>query len=521
MAELAKVNLFNDKEISWIIHTLRAKYGSNLFGDCDYIFSKGVNEGVLLPEKLIPRNSASITDVVLGEAEFPDGNLKIAMKIWFGWDKFNRAEIDQIFENMCDNEKPCSDDSMKDIIWKMRVITIDKADISTSYRLLKNTLKQKDMFESLEYEANVYKYITDNIIVTNVCPGFIPLIATRKCSLDSIYTALSYYPSRLNGRLELIKKVNLLRKGTQGIGKELDINFMVTGSGNLEKMNDFISSPDRILVPRDFYSIIFQLFYCLYVMDAYKIQHSDLHFGNIFVQTLPSSINMKFNINGKVKYLQTEYIVKIYDFDRAVVDSLGPNPRIYRDHAYGSTDTFTNGYDLASVLCGLGHYDNDFITLLLNSISGGLGDISKDIAYKSRPSAKTDYIELDPDLLSYDFLYILRALTPRSVDPDGTKYYNLPLGEIKDPGDMMYIKSILEKLTKNKNEFLHLKSIMIIMQNDDLFLHKQHACLPTHEYDIPPITDFFETSIFDDFIAVMPSKPGYSAVSLEYTFIKP
>lgn len=521
-SSLPTKNLFEKREISWIIHSLREKYGSDLLGDCDHVFSKGVNEGILFPEKLIPRNSASITDVVLGVASFDEGDLKIAMKIWFGWDNFTSMEIDEIFDDMCFNERPCSKFRMRDIISALRM-PVDMANIENSYRSLKDKIKRKSSFKSLEYEANVYEYITENIIIPNVCPGFIPLLARRTCSIYTIHKAIVEYTGWFSGRLELLAKIELLMHGTSRIGKPLDINFIVTGSGIMVTLAEFFSDVSSIH-PRDMYSIIFQLFYCLYVMDAYKIQHCDLHFGNIFIQTLPSELKMKFNINGKIAYIPTNRIVKIYDFDRAVVDALGPNPVSSSNYMYGTTDNFVKGYDLAQVLCTLGQYKDRMINILLDSFMVGLGDIAKDIAKTINPQIRSDCIELDLTALSIPFLESFDILTPRAIKTDGVsemRYYLVPLSGITDVNDLSYIKTVFKKVTKNPAEFKHIKSIMIVTKDDALFLCKQHHCMPTHEYNIPPITEFFETSHFDDYISTVPQKPGSSIADIEYTFIRP
>lgn len=74
-------------------------------------------------------------------------------------------------------------------------------------------------------------------------------------------------------------------------------------------------------------SLLFQLFYTLYIFNQWGLRQNDLHFGNILVQKLHKPLYHKYTVKGKDGkethfYLQLFYKLYIIDFDRSsVVDS--------------------------------------------------------------------------------------------------------------------------------------------------------------------------------------------------------
>lgn len=80
--------------------------------------------------------------------------------------------------------------------------------------------------------------------------------------------------------------------------------------------------------------ILWQLFWTLAVMQRLRIMHNDLHLNNIFVGELPrgvQSIHYKHNNNV---YRINSHFVRIYDFDRSVIDCAHPNvnyPDLYKN----------------------------------------------------------------------------------------------------------------------------------------------------------------------------------------------
>ena len=60
-------------------------------------------------------------------------------------------------------------------------------------------------------------------------------------------------------------------------------------------------------------------FYTLYVFEKIEFNHGDLHFGNMFIITLPQERELIYIVEGKQFRFTTTYLLKIYDFDRSLI----------------------------------------------------------------------------------------------------------------------------------------------------------------------------------------------------------
>jgi hypothetical protein len=188
-----------------------------------------------------------------------------------------------------------------------------KAIVSESYRKI-NT------YNGLNYEKCVYQFITDNIILQNISPNFIPLVTSASCPLQKILPTLPFEPDD-----EGLLKLNIINQCLPSIS----VKFFVTGSTTDESLQTL----DKVLAemnhdyerPYEFKQILFQVIYSLSVMDHFGIVHNDLHFGNVFVQELEKPKTLKFNIGKYRLNVTTKYLIKFFDWDRAYVESLGQN----------------------------------------------------------------------------------------------------------------------------------------------------------------------------------------------------
>jgi hypothetical protein len=66
-----------------------------------------------------------------------------------------------------------------------------------------------------------------------------------------------------------------------------------------------------------FAGILFQLIYAIDCLNHIKMKHTDLHFGNIFIEKLREPIVVKYGLTHKDVYIKTKYVVKIIDLDGA------------------------------------------------------------------------------------------------------------------------------------------------------------------------------------------------------------
>ena len=194
----------------------------------------------------------------------------------------------------------------------------------------------------LDYEREVYIYITENIIKTNQSPNFIPLLAASLCPLSSKFN--------LSEDLNIwVPKVFVENPGSK-------FNVILTASSpNMESLYDFCNKPG--LTIEDKSSIIFQMFHALYCLSVHRINHLDMHFRNILIETLREPICYRFVVGSNQVTFLTRYVVKIFDFDLTSVEKLGVNP-VYMggdnfDIRYNNPQVYKEDRDLYQILCEL------------------------------------------------------------------------------------------------------------------------------------------------------------------------
>lgn len=348
----------NNDDINIIIESLRKVYGPKLFGKCAKVFDPTqTNEAYLIPSSLNIRNSASPTDVLFSAAQI-GSNLpfKTAMKFWFSWDKLTSADILKS-ENMacpipCTTEKAIN--AIKALNEKLDMSMDPKMQLSEIFGTI---MQSATDYKGLEYEARVYSYITENIIMKNISPTFIPLLSSGSCRIGEIETAIMKTPdfSRKN---TIIEKLRFLSKISDD-NPNLKFNFIITGSGaSIMSLHEFLSRNINIMPETEIGSIVFQLLYSLYVMTEYKISHSDLHFGNVLIQTLEKPEILQFNIDTFSVMFQTSYIIKFFDWDLGSVEPLGLNPKVQDFRTYFKG--FGISEDYTQALCSLGEMAKHF-----------------------------------------------------------------------------------------------------------------------------------------------------------------
>lgn len=66
-------------------------------------------------------------------------------------------------------------------------------------------------------------------------------------------------------------------------------------------------------------TILFQMYYTLYVFEKFRISHGDLHVNNIFIETIEPTV-YTFKVDNKQYIIEITKLVKIFDFDRAMIE---------------------------------------------------------------------------------------------------------------------------------------------------------------------------------------------------------
>lgn len=153
---------------------------------------------------------------------------------------------------------------------------------------------------------------------------------------------------------EVNTQLKQLRDETQA---QLSYSILITESTpkNSIKFDDYLEASQD---PTDeFYQIYLQLCIACYVMSLSKINHNDLHTGNVFIKTLEKPELFVFEINGNKYDILTSKQVMVYDFDRAFCQRLGTNEFLTGYPCdFGQCNTFTELLDIYKVSCYLSKY---------------------------------------------------------------------------------------------------------------------------------------------------------------------
>ena len=160
------------------------------------------------------------------------------------------------------------------------------------------------------------------------------------------------------------------------------ITELVTPFKTLANLADFRPKTEDVV------AALFQLTYAIFIMASVKMNHGDLHMGNVLIQEMPQVIEITFADGTNVKFY-SRLFVQIYDFDRAYVESLGPNPLLRKFPGILSKNEFIENKDLIYVYKQLyEYYDNAKMrALILSTVS-------------STPKARQAFIDLGPYFLT-------------------------------------------------------------------------------------------------------------------------
>ena len=179
--------------------------------------------------------------------------------------------------------------------------------------------------ESIKYEAQIYRYITENIISTNVCPNFIGYMGYAECLVGQ-----AGLPQFVTNKMVAIANADNLGRFlvNESVQASMEIGILLTYKPpNIEiyyqKLRWFLVNNEE----KEFFKyfrdqVLFQIFYALFVMEKYKIMHNDLHINNIFIETLHQPTTITYRLGEYAFPIITKYIVYIYDWDRGYCEEL-------------------------------------------------------------------------------------------------------------------------------------------------------------------------------------------------------
>jgi len=327
----------------------------------------------------------------------------------------------------------------------------------------------------LDYEREVYIYITQNIIKTNQSPNFIPLLAASLCPLTT--------------KFNLSEDLNIWipKAFEQNPGSKFNV-ILTASSPNIESFYDFSKKPSLTIADKS--SIVFQLFHALYCLSVHRINHLDLHLRNILIETLREPICFRFVVGSNQVTFLTRYVVKIFDFDMANVQKLGANPvymgRDNFDILYNNPQVFKEDRDLYQILCELLSKDHfrDLVTALLPS---------KTLTHEKMSYEKVKEFKMS---LSKTTLDKISKETPANVKGD-LKTYLLPVDRLKiilNPVEFQRLEAGVPKIEL-------MQMLFFIVKKDTLRVGKGWFCQMLHvlkkDLYYPVKSYFTDKALFD------------------------
>ena len=243
---------------------------------------------------------------------------------------------------------------------------IDQNSYEKAWRFYYNYYKKN--IDGLNYEKDVYRFVIKNIIDNNYSPNFVEFVDFKTYNLEDFVNFVDQSTYTPKQKLyKFIETINGLKEITcclddnisDGLYKHILSNFNVIclitkEPKNIVTLGDILDLDlDKTKINLDneeIYKIFFQLIYNLTLMDIIKIQHNDLHPGNILIERLDNPVDLYYIIddNEKIK-IKTKYIVRIFDWDLAYISDYLKNNKLDDVNNNYINNMFIKSYDLAKL----------------------------------------------------------------------------------------------------------------------------------------------------------------------------
>ena len=170
----------------------------------------------------------------------------------------------------------------------------------------------------LQTEIKIYSELF-KLVKYNITPNILCKIATSEN-----VGGLEEFLTRTNMLDDAKKYIFTKRMNEKKLGVPKDtiwekVSLILTHTGGVSIKELFPT-----LEPEERRQIMFQIIYNMYVFDILKVSHGDLHTDNILVNILPEEIELVYIVD-KIQYqVITKYLVKYFDFDRAMIGKTTP-----------------------------------------------------------------------------------------------------------------------------------------------------------------------------------------------------
>ena len=226
-----------------------------------------------------------------------------------------------------------------------------------------------DLF-GLEYETAIYSRIIKKIIDNNYSPNFVEFVDFKTYNLEEFINMVDQSTYTPKQKLyNFIKTINGLQEITCCLNYNISDDLYTRIISNFNVKCLITKEPINIVTIRDLFTnyelredefckVIFQLIYSLTLMDIIKLQHNDLHMGNILIERLDKPVDLYYIIDDNEKFkIKTNYVVRIFDWDSSYIETVDTADILYRNKLMttnlntGGHNVFIKGFDLYTLLC--------------------------------------------------------------------------------------------------------------------------------------------------------------------------
>lgn len=242
-------------------------------------------------------------------------------------------------------------------------VRIQPGDPSTFYQREAQFEKKMRASLGLQYEFQVYDRIIRPILDNDVCILFLrPYLASYNCRYDDLLATLKEglhnqpadkVQAALNRNLSFIMNGPKVKSAEEVKAAEPgkpdkpekrkaihdftpddesfdqpspDVRYMVLAT-EFKPVSSYYQFLRTVDDTYDDSAVLMQILVALFTMEKSRLMHNDLHGFNILIEQLAKPVVDTYEIEGIEPFTVTiRYRVKIFDFDHASCDFLGPNP---------------------------------------------------------------------------------------------------------------------------------------------------------------------------------------------------
>ena len=209
-----------------------------------------------------------------------------------------------------------------------------------------------DMTKRLMYETQVYRYVRQELVP--FMPTVVPWYVTYIYNPENLNVG-SWDPALLrefrkelhtSGHIEGFAEFYTALTSRDGIQK-IFTQITKRVDSDLSFLQFITFNPNVIEWLRH---ILFQIVFTLACMAELRIQHNDLHINNVLVAFDLPAKKKGYLFKGMLFWVQQVMQVRVFDWDAAYVEHLGPNEGLERFPETGIGNYFNPRYDIYTIL---------------------------------------------------------------------------------------------------------------------------------------------------------------------------